>query len=289
MYMYFAGKCFFLNDLNSLARRISTGLFHFAMLLLFSGCRPPPPSWHVPGPNSHIEIPVFEMHQVLPGENSEYVISTEFLKKLIEGLNRRGFTSITPSQLEAALFDGGPLPPRPALLSFDDGFRDSYDYALPILRHYGWSAIFFIPTDKIAETEAARVNWGSGTEPRAMIWPEVLKCRKAGIYIGSHSCSHINLRKADEDTIRRELSESRLVLEDHLNESITWLAYPGGKRDERVRRIASETGYTMAFKSDGGTIECLNPENQRFALHRVDIAGYIDPENILKTIPDPVW
>lgn len=256
------------------------------LILLAAGCSPSG-RWRVPGPNSRIVVPVFVLHRVMPGEKSEYIMTPEHLERLLGALRQGRFTGITPAQLEDALLRHGPLPPRPAMITFDDAYRDNYVYALPLLKRHGWKAVFFVPTGKMSDSPDTRVAWGDGPEAVGMTWDEVRALKEAGMDIGSHCIEHLNLRKVDEPTLRTELEQSRRTLEDKLGIRVTALAYPGGRQNEQVRAFAQKAGYTMAFLSSGGPIE-LPPEDL-FRLPRVHVPGQVSPEDVVAEIPGCEW
>ena len=244
-------------------------------------------AWRSPGPGSRVTIPVFVLHRVLPGEATEYIISPDRLEKLVRELNRRGFKPISLAQLDAALRDRGPLPRKPAMITFDDAYLDMYVHALPVLRKHGWPAVFFAPTGKITDPPAGRVVWGDGPDPQAMQWPELIALKKAGMEIGSHAGTHINLAKALPETVRAELETSRSAIAERLGVAPVALAYPGGRQNREVRRAAAEAGYRLAFLSGGGPIP--PGVEDLYALPRVHVPGYAEPAAIVSALPENVW
>ncbi|MBP7830797.1 MAG: polysaccharide deacetylase family protein [Kiritimatiellae bacterium] len=244
-------------------------------------------AWRVPGPGSRIVIPVFALHRVVPGEATEYVMSPGHLDKLLRELDKRGYMPVSLDQLEAALRRGGPLPRKPAMLTFDDAYLDMYEHALPVLKKRGWPAVFFVPTGKITSPPAERVVWGDGPDPKAMQWPEVQAMKKAGMEIGSHAWTHINLVKALPETVKAELETSRRMLAEQLGAEPIALAYPGGRHNREVRRAAAEAGYRLAFLSGGGPIP-LGIDDLS-ALPRVHVPGYVDPGAIVRSLPGNEW
>lgn len=254
------------------------------LALLSAGCRNAD-RWRVPPPGSRIVIPVFEMHQVVPGENSEYILSPEKLERLLKELNRRGFTSLTLAQFEKAVLEHGPLPPRPALLTFDDAYRDDLN-SLPILKRHGWTAVFFVPAGKISDSPDARVAWGEGPDNVGMTWDEVRRLRDEGMDIGAHGVNHVNLKTADDATLKMEM-DGRRTIEDKLGIPVTALSYPGGRRDARVLAAAATAGYTIAFLSSGGALEL--PAADVFQLRRVPVPGEVDPEAVVSSVHECRW
>ena len=109
---------------------------------------------------------------------------------------------------------------RLVVITFDDGFRDFYSAAFPILRRHGFSATMYLPTDYIGN-ERRRFQ---GRE--CLTWNETRELRRAGIEFGSHTVTHPELYRLDFGRIRVELEESKAVLENEQGEAIGSFAYP---------------------------------------------------------------
>ncbi len=109
---------------------------------------------------------------------------------------------------------------RLVVITFDDGFRDFYSAAHPILRQHGFHATMFLPTDYIGN-ESRRFQ---GRE--CMTWNETRELRKAGVEFGSHTATHPALYQLDFGQIREELEKSKAVIEGELGEAIGSFAYP---------------------------------------------------------------
>lgn len=144
-------------------------------------------------------------------------------------------------------------PTRPAVvITFDDGYRDNYDYAYPLLTKYGFAATFFVTTGFIEQRADVmalfnRMKDDAAVEP--MSWSEILEMRDAGFDFGSHTVSHPNLLRLTDDQARGELRQSKDLLQQKLATEIEKLAYPFGKLGrhftERTVALAAEAGYTI--------------------------------------------
>jgi glycosyltransferase involved in cell wall biosynthesis/peptidoglycan/xylan/chitin deacetylase (PgdA/CDA1 family) len=178
------------------------------------------------------------------------------------------FASATPQQFVAHLqwiaehcevvpltdIKAGPTPttrPRVAL-TFDDGFVDNYVYALPRIAEYGFTATFFLIArfmegDSVVRQRLARL-WGvSADEVSPLTWGQVHEMRAEGMEFGSHTWSHQNLARLDDEMATHELVHSKEVIEDRLGEMITALAYPFGKPKrhvtDRTISLVARAGY----------------------------------------------
>lgn len=109
---------------------------------------------------------------------------------------------------------------RLAVITFDDGFRDFYTAALPVLRRYNFGATVFLPTAYIGNERCSF----KGRE--CMTWDEVRESQQAGIEFGSHTVHHPKLYELNLPQLRTELTESRNTIEGELGRPVSSFAYP---------------------------------------------------------------
>jgi peptidoglycan/xylan/chitin deacetylase (PgdA/CDA1 family) len=137
-------------------------------------------------------------------------------------------------------------------ISFDDGYRDNFTHAVPLLREYGFTATFFI-LPPYADL-GAPLDWPElGETPkqypavmRSMTWQMAESLVEAGCEVGSHTLRHRHLPEIDDETLRQELFDSRRRIADRLGRCET-VSYPFGEWDGRVARAAAAAGYSFAF------------------------------------------
>lgn len=128
---------------------------------------------------------------------------------------------------------------RPIVITFDDGYQDAYESAVPILLKYGFSGTFYIITDK-AET------------PGYLTWKEMRQMQEVGMIIGSHTRSHPALVLLSKEHVYQELSESKKILEEKLGVEIANFCYPYGKHNDTNVDTAKEAGYQTATTTKKG-------------------------------------
>jgi peptidoglycan/xylan/chitin deacetylase (PgdA/CDA1 family) len=171
-------------------------------------------------------------------------VSPEHFSAQLRLLRRLGFTALSPGDLIA--FHAGNrtgLPRRAFVVTVDDGFQDCVG---PLAAHAACHPQLFVPTDEVGGHA-----WWAGEEPVAE-WGELRDLSAAGVGIGSHSSSHHPLDELDDDVLRVTLAASRERLEDELGSPVPILAYPHGRRDDRVLRVARECGFQLAFTTAPG-------------------------------------
>jgi peptidoglycan/xylan/chitin deacetylase (PgdA/CDA1 family) len=199
-------------------------------------------------------VPILMYHEVSPAPDSrfhKYTVTPAALEAQLDVLVEDGFRSITAAELAAARDRAGQLPPRPVLITFDDGFKDAVRYAAPLLAARGLRAMFYLVTG----LSGASSRWmvpEVGLELPLIDWNEARALEKQGFVCGSHTASHPRLTGVADADCRRELSESRRRLEDALGREVRDLAYPFGHHDDRVVEMAREAGYRTAVTTEGG-------------------------------------
>jgi peptidoglycan/xylan/chitin deacetylase (PgdA/CDA1 family) len=172
-------------------------------------------------------------------------------------LKRHGYHTITQRKLFDALMCGRRLGPKPIMITFDDGYRDAWFKASPVLLRLGMQATAYVISGRI-----------SNGDPSFLTWPLLRGLEGRGIEIGSHTVSHRDLTSLSDTAAFAELYRARRALERHLGHRIPWLAYPFGAFNARIERLARRAGYVLAVTTQWGTRQsALRP----LALHRLRI------------------
>jgi peptidoglycan/xylan/chitin deacetylase (PgdA/CDA1 family) len=163
---------------------------------------------------------------------------------------------VSPGAVLRSIKTRSPLPDRAVLLTFDDAYLDHYENAYPLLRSIGLQALLFVPTDHIGDREAdngtGRVVTSVGD--RTLDWTHLREMRDV-FTIGSHGMSHQMLTRLPRETAEFEISESKRLLEDRLDEPVSFFSYPYGKPeayDQELEAMVRAAGYTASFVTVGG-------------------------------------
>ncbi len=225
----------------------------------------PPPQLPHRLPDRTLNVPILMYHRVgkLPAVVGPYsaglTVSTSAFDAQMEWLHRNGFHAITPLQLFDALEWGGKLPPRPVLITFDDGYADVLYNAEPILHRLGMPAVAFVITDRV-----------SGADASFLTWSELRDLERDGFTIGSHTVHHRDLTAMSTAQAWYELEHSRAALEERLGVPVDWFAYPAGAYDATVASLARRAGYLLAVTTQPGTVQFARDP---LTLHRDEILG----------------
>lgn len=130
-------------------------------------------------------------------------------------------------------------------LTFDDGFDDYIDHALPVLRRFGFTATLYPVVDLLGKVN----QWdraSRGPVIRVADGEQLRALRGTGTEIGSHTLTHVRLPLLDDEQLEREVVESRERLEGILGEEVRGFCYPYGDQDERVVEVVRRAGYDYA-------------------------------------------
>ncbi|MFO0826605.1 MAG: polysaccharide deacetylase family protein [Phycisphaerales bacterium] len=156
-----------------------------------------------------------------------------------------------------------PVDGRYLHLSFDDGFRNNFTNALPVLRKHRVPAIFFVPSAVIGADRAAANAYSRRIEYRAaietMTWDDLATMRDEGYEIGSHTRTHARFSEASADraTLESEIAGSKRDLEARLGIECKYISWPYGKRsdaDAVSLQMARDAGYRACFGAYRGTM-----------------------------------
>ncbi|MBI4425599.1 MAG: polysaccharide deacetylase family protein [Elusimicrobia bacterium] len=176
-------------------------------------------------------------------------IAADEFRWQMEYLLRNGYTPLLLRELRAAELGSRTLPPKPALVTFDDGYANNYEEAYPILRELGVKGNVFLVYETIDHHNA----WHDpASEPwlRMLTWKQALEMQDSGLVeFGSHTMRHRNLPSLPLEEARWEIFESKRRLEEKLGRPMTGFAYPygAGAYAPAVRQAAREAGYPYDF------------------------------------------
>lgn len=149
---------------------------------------------------------------------------------------------------------------KPVIITFDDGYKDAYANAYPILKKYGFTGTFYI----IA---------GSVGDSNYMTWEQIKELYNNGMTIGSHTISHPDLRNLSDTELISQLDGSRSLIKDNTSISVTDFCYPAGKYNENVITKLKELGYQTATTVAPGL---ATQDSSSFELPRYRITNDIE-------------
>jgi len=183
-------------------------------------------------------------YNTMSGPGAEICIPVDLFRKQLELLKRLGFNTITLEDYRQFYRGLLPLPPKPIIITFDDGYLDTYDIAYPLLDNYGMCAVVFVVGDRTITSNV----WDQGVFPHAPLLNDnhLRELYDAGFEIGSHSFSHPDLSRLKKNDLFGEIMGSRESLEDVVGAPVLSFAYPYAKLNKKVKQFVSEAGYKQS-------------------------------------------
>ncbi len=181
-------------------------------------------------------------------------------------LREAGYTAIRLYDLALALQAGHPLPEKPIILTFDDGYRDAYTEAFPLLRRYGFTATFFLLTSFIDQRHPAHLTW-----------EQVIEMSNAGMDMEAHGYTHDDLRNRKVDFLVYQVLGAKEAIEARTHRPVRFFCYPAGKYDDQVIKVLHSAHYWGAVTVNSGTLHC---SAHPFELQRVRVRGEYTAEKL---------
>jgi peptidoglycan/xylan/chitin deacetylase (PgdA/CDA1 family) len=206
-------------------------------------------------------VPVLMYHRVDPRLSARdpitvsLTVMTPVFESQLRLLREAGYESAPLAAVRDALDHRAPLPPRQVILTFDDGYEDNYTVVFPLLRRYGFTAVFFVVTSAVGTRDHLTVS-------------QIREMAGAGMEIESHGVHHVDFSVLQPDVARRELVESRKAIEGWTGRPVTFFAYPAGRYNEALEHLLDTLGYRGALTTRYGFVSL---DGRPFALPRVRI------------------
>lgn len=189
-------------------------------------------------------------HSIAPAGPRYLTIAPELFERQLAELRRRGFRGGDLAELDA--LDAGRPSGRAAFITFDDGFLDNFETALPLLVEYGFPAFVFVLPPLLDDGGAfewpeMRADLARHADTmRSVTWPMLERMKEGRFEVGSHTLTHPHLPDLGDEELREQLWQSRAEIVERLGSCDT-LAYPFGEWSPRVAAAAAECGYRFAF------------------------------------------
>jgi peptidoglycan/xylan/chitin deacetylase (PgdA/CDA1 family) len=248
----------------------------FTITPTFTASPTPTATWVHQGPET-VLVPIILYHRIDTSPiNSQYYVPPEKFDEEMKLLHDWGYTTITTELLIKSINEGADLPPRPILITFDDGHLNNYTTAFPIMQKYGFTGVLYI------------VGNYMGTD-QYMNADQIKEMAAAGWEVGSHSISHLDLTSLEPERQRYEVVESRKMLETSLGVPVLTIAYPFGISNSSVIDYAHFAGYiggmSLGFTHNQGI-------SNLYTLQRRDIQGTYNVKQFAAFLPwqgDPIF
>jgi len=223
-------------------------------------------------------VPILLYHRIaISPINSRYYVTPANFEAQIQLLHGWEYQAISTGMLVRALTQGAELPPRPVIITFDDGHLDNYTAAFPIMQKYGFTGILYLVSNYLGVDEYLDVE-------------QVQQMHQAGWEVGSHSIHHLDITRLKPDAQRQEVVDSRKRLEAALGIPVETFAYPFGEYNRAAIGYVKFAGYSAGMNATGYTADQYS--NNLYALQRLEVKGQDDLNSFVRLLPwhgDPVF
>lgn len=224
--------------------------------------------WPTPQPGAMpqtVKVPILMYHYIsVPPRNAGPVrrdlsVTPEKFEAQLAYLAENGYTVISLDELVYSLAGLTPLPEKPAVITLDDGYADSYTNAFPLLQKHGFNATVSVVTRPL-----------DVGDPDYLSWDNVIEMHQAGIDFAAHSYRHYDLRGKDKDFLIFEILASKEAIEARIHEPVRIFVYPSGKYDLNTIKMVQSLDFWAALTTEYGNSHTYA---RRFELTRVRVRG----------------
>ena len=229
-------------------------------------------------------IPVLMYHKVNPDPRTGGLglrVSPEDFDWQMQYLKINGYHAVGLGDVLDYFQQGKALPEKPIVITFDDGYKDNYQYAYPILKKYSYTATVFVVANIIGKTNEFDLKKHMQPENKMMDWSEVQSLATGGITIGSHTLTHPHLAQISAAEAMQEIVESKKVLEKGLGKEVRFFCYPYGDYNDAVANMVKEAGYRAAVTTQLGL---NNPDTSPYLLNRIRIMGLYNHQKFIEEL-----
>lgn len=187
----------------------------------------------------------------------DLTVSPKDFEDHLRYLRDNGYNTVTAVDLWWSLDTGKPLPPKPVLLTFDDGYADHHDVVLPLLRAYGMVGTFAVTANLIEK-------------PGYMTKTMVRTLADSGMDVESHAVDHVSINRLGYAQQVYQLCTSRRILSTWTGKDVRHFIFPSGDYFPVPADALVSCGYLTAYRKDGGSVES---SNEILALRRARVRG----------------
>jgi len=211
-------------------------------------------------------VPILMYHKVAQVDPRSLVkghyVSTRMFSRHVRLLKALGYETVGLN----GLFDED-LPKRPIAITFDDGYQNFFDNALPTLRKANYVSTVFLVANQLGGVNKWDEALGDVSEPLMSV-ETIQSAATQGTEFVSHTLDHVDLKLADENDAKRQIAGSKEVLESTLRMPIHTFCYPYGRMNEDTPEYVRASGYRLACSTLKGT---NTARTDRYALRRINV------------------
>lgn len=227
--------------------------------------------------NGDRSLRVLMYHKVNDVPENPLSMPVSLFDEQMDQLRELGYTVVDLQAVLDYYVDGKPMPSKAVLITFDDGYHDNLDNAARVLRKYGYPGVLFVPVGYLDDRQPLPHEErlaSQGVMNRTLDWDELSEVERHGIRIESHGISHRPLANLEVDEAAREITLSKLRLEERLGRPVRAFSYvKGSEADYRPVHLSlvRQAGYDVAFSAVSGA---NSADTDPLQLRRYNIEPY---------------
>ncbi len=206
-------------------------------------------------------LPIIMYHSVKPHAEPQnrLAVSVETFERQMDFLKTHRY-NVLSLERAADLIQRRKIPPHSVVITFDDGYKDNFTYAYPVLKKYKFNVTMFIIINEVGRAQNDRLSWD-----------QIREMQGSGLVVfGSHGLGPeplINIKS--EENLKKEIFDSRKILQDKLGRPVFTFSYPEGRFNDKIRQLVIAAGYKVAVATNPGK---GHPRDDLFALKRIRIS-----------------
>lgn len=250
-----------------------------------------------PAEDPPVSLPIFLYHMISPKQRYQYGITTKEFESDLVYLSQKGYTTITMTELIDFVENGGTLPQKPVILSFDDGYYNNYVYAYPLLQKYRAKMVFSVigkSTDDFSANPSTNLSYAHVT------WTQLNEMLASGLVEVQNHTYNLHETSAGRTGCMQKAGETQPHYKKILTEDIGKLqnkiaeqtgftpntfVYPYGKFSESTDEILKELGFKATLSCKYGINSVTADPGKLFGLLRIERTHGLSVEDVLKKSP----
>ncbi len=244
-----------------------------------------------------VSLPILMYHSVLKSKSGTYIVSPAQLEQDFKRIVDKGYTSVTTQQIVDYVDGKGALPPKPILITFDDGHYNNIYYAKPLLEKYGLKALINV-IGKFSDFTTAS---GDTDNPNYshVTWEEIAELSHGNVFeIGNHTYNMHNYKprfgisqkcgETDEQYVRAlqsDIGKLQKILFENTGKQCKVLAYPFGKYNQLAEKTLENMGFRIMLTCNEG-VSCIKKGEKQslYKLKRINRSGLYDVDTVFAKI-----
>ncbi len=236
-------------------------------------------------------VPVFMYHHISPHKGDMVTVAPDVFEGQMRFLAESGYKTLSAEEIVSHADGKSAVGGKAVAITFDDGYLDNYAHAFPILKKYNIKTTIFIVTDWVeaasnkvrsqkSEVRSDTVITPSHEECKNLIassqahkavinWDMIKEMQKSGLTdFYSHTMSHRKCAELSYEDLRKELNNSKTVIEEKLRKPCPYLCWPKGSYNDLSVKAAQDVGYTALFTTKKGVVK---KGSDRFSIERIAV------------------